>query len=230
MERFKRAEYPKEHHRTLRESIVDFLKEAIIKGHLRPGERIPEPELAERFGVSRTPIREAFRQLESDGFLTVIPRKGAVVSPITDKDVREFYAIKSLLEGFAARSACADNNFSNSEIKKMEGLNMQMSRLAEKGDYKGFFKLDNQFHDIFWKACGNDKLYSLFNNLVQQFERFRITSLSRQGRMKNSVKQHDDIIGAFKKRDAALVDELVRANAEQGGEALVQKILEEQVQ
>ncbi|MFQ5330113.1 MAG: GntR family transcriptional regulator [Thermodesulfobacteriota bacterium] len=230
MEGLKRSDYPRGHHRTLRERIVDFVKEAIIKGRLRPGERIPEPELADRFGVSRTPIREAFRQLESEGFLTVIPRKGAVVSPITDKDVREFYSIKSLLEGFAARSACAGNNFPNGEIKKMEGLNVQMARLAEKGDYKGFFKLDNQFHDIFLRACGNDKLYSLFNNLVQQFERFRITSLSQPGRMKNSVKQHDDIIGAFKKSDAALVDELVRANAEQGGEALVQKILEEQVQ
>ncbi|MCK5308169.1 MAG: GntR family transcriptional regulator [Zetaproteobacteria bacterium] len=230
MERFKRSVHPQERHRTLRERIVDFVKEAIIKGRLRPGERIPEPELAERFGVSRTPIREAFRQLESEGFLTVIPRKGAVVSPITDKDVREFYTIKSLLEGFAARSACTSTHFTAGDIKRMEGLNGQMARLAGKDDFKGFFKLDNQFHDIFLRACGNDKLCSLLNNLVQQFERFRRTSLSQPGRMKNSVKQHDDIIGAFKKRDAALVDKLVRANAERGGEVLVQKILEEQVQ
>ena len=139
MERFKRSVHPQERHRTLRERIVDFVKEAIIKGRLRPGERIPEPELAERFGVSRTPIREAFRQLESEGFLTVIPRKGAVVSPITDKDVREFYSIKSLLEGFAARSACTSTHFTAGDIKRMEGLNGQMARLAEKGDYKGFF-------------------------------------------------------------------------------------------
>jgi len=211
----------------LRERIVDFVKEEIIKGHLKPGERVPEPELAERFGVSRTPIREAFRQLESEGFLTVTPRKGAVVSSITDKDVREFYTIKSVLEGFAAREACG--NFSDSKVRKMETLNDQMERLAAKDDFKGFFKLDNQFHDIFLTACGNEKLYTLFNTLVQQFERFRITSLSQPGRMKNSVKQHRDIISAFRKRDEELVDRLVRANAEQGGEVLVQKIHKEQV-
>ncbi|MFQ5586647.1 MAG: GntR family transcriptional regulator [Thermodesulfobacteriota bacterium] len=209
----------------MRERIVDFVKEAVIKGRLKPGERVPEPELAERFGVSRTPIREAFRQLESEGFLTITPRKGAVVSPITDKDVREFYTIKSLLEGFAARSACP--TFTDTEIKRMEALNEQMEKLAEKDDFKGFFKLDNQFHDIFLRACGNVKLCNLANSLAQQFERFRITSLSQPGRMKNSVKQHRNIISAFKKRNADLVDKLVRANAEQGGEVLVQKILEE---
>jgi DNA-binding GntR family transcriptional regulator len=227
MERLKLLEHPVERHQTLRERIVDFVKEAIIKGRLKPGERVPEPELAERFGISRTPIREAFRQLESEGFLIITPRKGAVVSPITDKDVREFYTIKSLLEGFAAKSACQKLN--DKEIKKMEELNEQMVKFAEKDEVKRFFELDNEFHHIFLNACGNDKLYTLVNNLVQQFERFRITSLSLPGRMKNSVKQHRGIIAAFKKRDNDLVDKLVRANAEQGGEVLVQKILKEKI-
>ncbi len=227
MGRLKLLEHHVERHQTLRERIVDFVKEAIIKGRLKPGERVPEPELAERFGISRTPIREAFRQLESEGFLIITPRKGAVVSPITDKDVREFYTIKSLLEGFAARSACQKLN--DQEIKKMEELNEQMVKFAEKDEVKIFFELDNEFHHIFLNACGNDKLCTLVNNLVQQFERFRITSLSLPGRMKNSVKQHRGIIAAFKKRDNDLVDKLVRANAEQGGEVLVQKILKEKI-
>lgn len=214
-----------ERHQTLRERIVDYLKESIIKGRLRPGERVAEPELAERFGISRTPIREALRQLESEGFLTVTPRKGATVSPITDKDVKEFYAIKSLLEGYAARIAC--QKMTDRDIKKMESLNAQMKRAAEKDDVKSFFRLDNQFHDVFLRVCDNDKLYNLVYSLVQQFERFRITALSLPGRMKISVIQHDEVIEAFKNGDAMIVEKLVKANAEKGGEVLVQEILKE---
>ena len=88
---------PIERHQTLREKILESIREAILKGTLKPGERVSEPELAERFGISRTPIREAFRQLESEGYLEVIPRKGAVVASLSERDVMEFYAIKSIL-------------------------------------------------------------------------------------------------------------------------------------
>ena len=80
-------------HLTLRESILETIRDAIVRGALRPGEKVAEPELADRFGISRTPIREAFRQLESEGYLTVIPRKGAVVVSFSERDVEEFYAI-----------------------------------------------------------------------------------------------------------------------------------------
>ena len=219
------ADYPIERHLTLRERIVDFVKEAIIKGRLKPGERVPEPELAEWFGISRTPIREAFRQLEAQGFITFTPRKGAIVSPITDKDVRDFYAIKGLLEGYAAKMAC--QKLAGEDIKRMEELNEQMAKCAEKNEVKNFFKLDNQFHDVFLKVCGNDKLYNLIHTIVQQFERFRRTSLSLPGRMQSSVKQHYEIIDAFRKKDMALVEKLVKANAEKGGELLAQEILKE---
>lgn len=225
MEKVRVLDYPVERPLTLRERIVDFIKDAVVTGRLKPGERVPEQEIAESFGISRTPIREAFRQLESEGFLTVVPRKGAVVSPITDKDVSEFYAIKSLLEGHAAKTACA--KLTPKEIRKLESLNANMERCAEKGDVKGFFRLDNQFHDTFLKACGNEKLYSLIHHLVQQFERFRITAMSLPGRMQNSVKQHAEIIEAFKNNDDNLVENLVRANAERGRDVLVEEISRE---
>jgi len=94
-----------EKHLTLREKILETIRDAISSGALKPGERVAEPDLAERFGISRTPIREAFRQLESEGYLTVIPRKGAVVISFSTKEVDEFYAIKSILEGYAANRA-----------------------------------------------------------------------------------------------------------------------------
>lgn len=225
MDKTRVLDYPVERPLTLREQIVDFIKDSVISGRLKPGERVPEQEIAESFGISRTPIREAFRQLESEGFITVTPRKGAVVSPITDKDVSEFYEIKSLLEGYAAKTACA--TLTPKDIKRLESLNAQMEKCAEKGDFKGFFRLDNQFHDTFLKSCGNEKLCALVHQIVQQFERFRVTALSLPGRMADSVRQHREIIEAFREGRSTVVEGLVRANAEKGRDILVEEISRE---
>jgi len=222
MVKTKGLDYPVERQLTLRERIVAFVKDSIINGRLKPGERVPEHEIAENFGISRTPIREAFRQLESEGFITVIPRKGAVVSPITAKDVSEFYAIKSLLEGYAAGLACT--KFTEKELKKLTQINKQMQKCATKNDVQGFYRLDNQFHEIFLSSCGNDKLCVLAHQIAQQFERFRIMALSMPGRMKTSIKQHEDIIKAFTERKAGLVEKLVRANAEFSAKILVTEL------
>ena len=207
---------------TLRERIVEFVKDSITNGRLRPGERVPEHEIAESLGISRTPIREAFRQLETEGFITVMPRKGAVVSPITAKDVREFYAIKSLLEGYAARQACA--KFTDKDIKRLRALNRQIKNCAEENDLKGFFRLDNQFHETFLRACDNDRLCTLAHSIVQQFERLRVAALSMPGRLRVSVRQHDDIIEAFARKDETRVETLVRENAELSAEILVKEL------
>lgn len=210
---------------TLRERIVEFIKDSVTSGRLKPGERVPEQEIAESFGISRTPIREAFRQLETEGFLTFIPRKGAVVTHITAKDVSEFYSIKSLLEGYAAR--LASKKFVERDIKRLQTLNQHMERCAQKDDVKGFFKLDNQFHEVFLSACGNDKLSNLAHQIMQQFERFRVTALSVPGRMKTSIKQHMEIIAAFEAHNEARVEQLVRENAEMSAEILVEKLSNE---
>ena len=119
-------------HPTLREKILESIRDAIISGSIKPGAKVSEPELADRFGISRTPIREAFRQLESEGYLTVIPRKGAVVSAFTQKDVEEFYAIKSILEGYAARLACT--RLTDKEIERAEEALLESAYENEEGN------------------------------------------------------------------------------------------------
>jgi len=209
-----------EKHQTLRERILETIRDAIIAGALKPGEKVAEPELAERFGISRTPIREAFRQLESEGYLTVIPRKGAVVVSFSQRDVEEFYAIKSILEGYAARKAC--EKLTPREVEKLQSINEKLRHLAQESDIKHFFKVHNDFHDLFIKAADNDKLNELITSLVGKFQRLRIASLSLPGRMKVSVLEHEKIIEAFRNRDGDLAENLVRKNAEYGGKVLVQ--------
>ncbi len=217
---------PIERHQTLREKILETIREAILKGALKPGEKVAEPELAERFGISRTPIREAFRQLESEGYLTVIPRKGAVVTSLSERDVEEFYAIKSILEGYAARIAA--EKLSNRDMERLEAINAHLEQLAKDGDVKTFFRVHNEFHELFIKAAGNDKLLELINQLVMKFNRLRMASLSLPGRMEISVREHRKIIEAFRNQDGAKADQLVSKTAAIGGQVLIQSMAQEQ--
>ena len=208
-----------EKHLTLREIILENIRDAIVSGSLKAGSRVSEPELAERYGISRTPIREAFRQLESEGYLTVTPRRGAVVSELSPKDVEEFYAIKSIMEGYAARRAC--ENMSAKNLERLQAINDKLAELARIGDIKHFFKVHSEFHELFIKAADNEKLHELITSLVTRFQRLRFTSLSLPGRMEISVQEHEKIIAAFRNKDADLAETLVRQNAEYGGRVLI---------
>ncbi|PLX83384.1 MAG: GntR family transcriptional regulator [Desulfuromonas sp.] len=215
-----------EHHQTLREKILETIREAILRGALKPGEKVAEPELAERFGISRTPIREAFRQLESEGYLTVIPRKGAVVTSLSERDVEEFYAIKSILEGYAARMAA--ENMSEKEVERLETINDRLEQLALDGDVKTFFRVHNEFHELFIRAAGNEKLEELINQLMMKFNRLRMASLSLPGRMQISVQEHRKIIEAFKSHHGDKADNLVRKTAAIGGQVLIQSMAQQE--
>ena len=217
---------PIERHQTLREKILETIRDAILKGTLKPGERVSEPELAERFGISRTPIREAFRQLESEGYLEVVPRKGAVVASLSERDVVEFYSIKSILEGHAARIAA--ERMSERDLERLEAINAKLEQIAADGDIKAFFRVHNEFHELFIKASGNDKLAELINQLVLKFNRLRLASLAQPGRMNISVQEHRKIIEAFRQHDGDKAENLVRHTATIGAEVLIQNLAQEQ--
>ncbi len=210
-----------DNHMTLRERIVDTIRGAIVNGQLMPGTRIAEPELADKFGISRTPIREAFRQLESEGFITVIPRKGAIVASLSSQDVADFYDLKMVLEGYAAR--CAAKTLKETDLSKMELVNRQLEAAATKKDLRRLLDLHNEFHDIFLRACGNEKLHAIVQNLVMQFQRFRLI-LAMPGRIEGSIRQHREIIDAFRKKDADLAEDLVRKNAQYGKKLLLREL------
>jgi DNA-binding GntR family transcriptional regulator len=214
-----------QHHQTLREKILENIRDAILKGDLKPGERVSEPDIAERYGISRTPIREAFRQLESEGYLTVIPRKGAVVAKHSEKDIEEFYSIKSVLEGYAAQLAA--ERMTPKDIDKLEAINNRLEKLSKSKDVKTFFRVHNEFHEYFFRAAGNQKLQELIQQLLKKFEYLRIASFSMPGRMEISVQEHKKIIEAFRNNDGYLADLLVRKNAAYGGQVLLQSKNEE---
>lgn len=211
-------------HMTLREKIVETVRNAIVNGQIPAGTRVAEPDLAERFGISRTPIREAFRQLESEGFITVIPRKGAVVASISAKDISEFYDLKMVLEGYAAR--CATAKLSEKDLVKMESLNRMIEAASLKKDLRKVLILHNEFHDVFLKAAGNEKLHTIVQSMVMQFQRFRLI-LAMRGKIEGILRQHQEIVEAFRKRNASLAESLVMKNALYGKKILLQEFAKE---
>lgn len=210
--------------RTLRESIADALRDSIMQGQLKPGVKISEPALASQFGISRTPVREAFRQLDSEGFLQVLPRRGARVAPLSERDVREFYEIKAELESYAARLATP--RLTEKDLERMENLNNQMEKFHHQKDYRKVFNLHNEFHEVFIKACGNEQLHHLLQMLGLKFQRFRIL-LTIAGKSEGSITQHREIIEAFRIKNPNEAARLVAENAIFGKEVIISEILGE---
>jgi len=206
----------------LSEDIADSIKTAIIKGKFKPGEKISEGELAESMGISRTPLREAFRKLENEGFIKIIPRKGAVVANIDTEEAINLYEIKSTLEGLAARLAAA--NMRDKDIGKLEKINDELKQLIDENDLESFYRVHTRFHEGFVKLCGNKRLIQMISNLNDHFNRFGIISLTLPGQFENAIEQHSQIIEAFKSGDETLVEKKVKTNVMTGGRVLVEHL------
>ena len=220
----KKVKYAIERQKTLREQIVESIKESIATGKLKPGEKICETKLAEDLGISRTPLREAIQTLEAEGFLNVVPRKGAVVSEYSEKDIEDIYEIKATLEGLAAR--LATKNLSDEEIDHLDDINNQLKSMSLKSEssVSRFFRVHNQFHELFLKASSNERLYQLNCQLMEPFKRFRLSSLAIPGRFEEAIAIHDEIVEAFRSRNAQMVEKLVMQNVREGGKALLRKL------
>lgn len=203
----------------LSEDIAESIKTAIIKGKFKPGEKISEGDLAESMGISRTPLREAFRKLENEGFIRIIPRKGAVVAALDAEEAINLYEIKSTLEGLAARLAAT--HMKEKDIGKLEKINNELKELIDKNDLESFYKVHTRFHEGFVKLCGNKRLIQMISNLNDHFNRFGIISLTLPGQFENAISQHAEIIAAFRTGDENLVEQKVKTNVMTGGRVLV---------
>lgn len=180
-------------YKPLREIVFESLREAIISGVLEPGERLMEIQLADEMGVSRTPVREAIRKLELEGFVVMIPRKGAYVAGVTDKDVADVFEIRAALEGLAA--GLAAERITDEEIEQME--RMILYRTGEEVNFDKIVEADTDFHALVYKASRNERLIQILANLREQIQRFRATSLAYPGRLKDAVEEHQGIIEAL---------------------------------
>ncbi|HOJ17114.1 MAG TPA: GntR family transcriptional regulator [Ignavibacteriaceae bacterium] len=204
----------------LREKISTSIRDLIIEGKLKPGERLTEPEMSSSLGISRTPLREAFLQLESEGFVLVQPRRGAIVSGINLRDAEETYTIKSSLEALATKLACS---FITDDILDfLLRLNAQMEKIStsENKNYRRFLDLNAKFHQSLIEFSRNQKLIKLITTLRNQTLRYNYIYLSLLSHLDESVNEHYEILKALKNRDAESVEILIKKHGENARVAL----------
>ena len=185
---------------SLRGRVFHKLREDILSGKYEENEELKEVAIGEELGVSRTPVREAFRQLELEGLIQIIPNKGAYVTGITEKDVKDIYMIRSLLEGLCAR--WATEHITPEQMGEMEE-NIYLSRFhAQKGHLEQLAELDNRFHDILYEACNSKILEHQLKDFHQYVLRVRRKTLASKNRGPKSNEEHEQILLAIKAGDA----------------------------
>ncbi len=191
-------------HHSLRANVYRKIEEAILDGSLRPGDALIEQKLSESLGVSRTPIREALRQLELQGMVKNIPNRGCFVIGFSKKDILDMYAIRIRIESLAARWAA--ENITDEELEKLREIVDLQTFYVERSDTLQVWSLDNRFHDLIFTACRSRMLRDTLSSLHRHIQRSRELSVKTAGRAALSVSEHKKILEAIAAHDADLAE------------------------
>ena len=192
----------------LRDVVFQTLRRAILMGELEPGERLMELALTEKLGVSRTPVREAIRMLEKEGLVEMIPRKGAAVSRITEKDLQDVLEVRCALEELAVGLAC--ERMTEDDIEKLEECTEGFSKKMSKTDVTELAEADVKFHDIIFLSTGNGGLIQMLNNLREQMYRCRVEYLKDGSSAEQLLREHNEIIACLKEKNADAAKAAIR--------------------
>lgn len=183
---------------SLRGRVFNRLREDILTGKYKKGESIIESRVSKDLGVSRTPVREALRQLELEELVSIIPNKGAVVTGINADDIRDIYMIRSLIEGLAARKAAT--LMTESQIESLEEIIMLSEFHLAKRHMEKLYELDNKFHELLYEGSGSRMLRHVLSDYHHYAQRVRREALSDKTRAKASIAEHKAIVDAIKQR------------------------------
>ena len=211
-----------ESYKPLRELVLEAIREAIMNGSLKPRERLMEIQLAEELGVSRTPVREALRKLELEGFIVMVPRKGAYVADLSLKDIADVFEIRAALEGLAA--GLAAERITDEELEYRERHLVEKGDAISQNDMERLVAIDTDFHEAIYRASRNERLFVIINNLREQIQRFRATSLAYPGRMKQSLEEHRIIVEAIQSRDVQGARQAAQEHIENAENSMIESI------
>ncbi len=210
----------------LRDVVFNTLRRAILTGQLKPGERLMEVHLANKLGVSRTPIREAIRKLELEGLVVMIPRKGAQVAKITEKSLQDVLEVRRSLDALIAELAC--ERITNEQLKELEEAATAFEEAtkdpASASDTTSIAKADVRFHDIIVEATGNSRLKSLVNNLSEQMYRYRFVYLKDVSSHATLVKEHRIIFESISARDKETASNAAKMHIDNQQKAIIRHI------
>ena len=206
----------------VRDVVFQTLRQAILRGELKPGERLMEIHLAQKLGVSRTPVREAIHKLELEGLVLMIPRKGAVVAEITLRDLEEVLEVRMALEELAVRSACRRIN--KEQLAELRELAESFKAALSGEDVSAYVEADVALHDAIYAATGNSRLVQMLSNLREQMYRYRMEYLKDRGAHTRLAMEHEEILTALENRDEAAAVKSMRFHVEQQKEHIAQHL------
>jgi DNA-binding GntR family transcriptional regulator len=185
---------------SLQEEIYNQLKKAIIYGELSPGEKLNELDFAKKLSVSRTPVREAFRRLQVDGYVTFVSHKGVFVTKLPPDEIRAAYNIIAILEGYAAELAAMYT--SEKELKKLRQYQKELNRLAHEKKYHDYAETNYAFHRYITTLSRNKTLANTISTLRARVYTYRFISVTIPGYLEKYASEHEHIISAIEKKDA----------------------------
>jgi DNA-binding GntR family transcriptional regulator len=194
----------------LREVVFRTLRQAIIQGEFQPGERLMEESLANKLGVSRTPVREAIRMLELEGLVVMIPRRGAEVAKITVKDLRDALEVRMSLEALSVRLACERIDEAGKE--QLIEASMQFKEAINSKLVPAIVEGDERFHDVIFSTTNNQRLITIAQNLREQVYRYRVEYVKDFSYHDKLVREHDQITRAILTRDAETAEQIMKSH------------------
>ena len=183
----------------LRDVVFNTLRQAILTGELQPGERLMEIHLANRLGVSRTPIREAIRKLELEGLVTMIPRRGAEVAQITEKSLQDVLEVRRALDALSVELAC--ERITEAEVEQLKQACETFEKATETRDPRKIAQADVALHDIIVEAARNQRLVQMVNNLSQQMYRYRFEYIKDESKHQRLIEEHRIIFESILHKD-----------------------------
>ncbi|MCL5426674.1 GntR family transcriptional regulator [Halomonas sp. NPDC076908] len=194
--------------RNLYREVADRIGELIEHGELLPGERISEKQLCDRFGVSRTPLREALKVLATEGLIELLPNRGARVVRLTMKNVKDTYDLMAALEGLSGELAC--QHITDAEISAIRELHDTMLEHYRTRDLMPYFQVNRQIHEAILAASNNEILQETYSNLNQRIKRVRYSKKMTERYWSQAVKDHENMMAALEKRDGKLLGQILR--------------------
>ena len=193
--------------RPLHEEATERLRDLIVQGRLTPGARLNERVLTAQLGVSRTPLREAFKVLATEGLVELLPNRGAIVSEIDALRVAETLAVMGALEALAGEFACL--NATDGQINEIRSLHHEMLANHARGDLAGYFKFNQAIHLKIVKYSGNTVLHNTYRQLNANVRRARYMANLSQERWDAAVREHGEILAALAARDVTRIKTLL---------------------
>lgn len=208
---------------SLRGRVFKQLRTDILSGKYKDNEELRENTIAKEYGVSRTPVREAIRQLELEGLVVTIPNKGAYVNSIKRKDVEDIYAIRSLLEGLCARWAA--ENITKEQLETAEEILFMTRYHLEHEHFGQLCDYDGKFHEALYNACGSPILNHLLRDFHEYIQNVRKRALKDKSRAFLCQEEHEAILGAIKMKDGDKAASLASRHIQKAAENIIQKKL-----